>query len=77
MRAQEDGQQQQQQQQKQQDDAAEERRLEALEASARARRGVKADQAEALRGGGRPASSSASSSGMVEWREGELFPQGE
>lgn len=62
------------QQQQQQDD---ERRLEALEAAARARKGVKAEQADAFRGS--PAArraAQAAAGNMPEWKEGQLFPEG-
>jgi hypothetical protein len=54
----------------------EERRLEALEAAAKARKGTKADQAETMRGARSARSSQSSGSGMAEWKEGQLFPEG-
>lgn len=59
---------------KQESSADDERRLEALEAAARARKGVKAEQADAFRGS-RPAQTSGGR-GTAEWKEGQLFPEG-
>lgn len=54
-----------------------ERRLEALEAGAKARKGVKAEQAEAMRPSRPARASSSASGGVAEWKEGQLFPEGE
>lgn len=53
-----------------------ERRLEALEAGAKARKGVKAEQAEAMRPSRPARASSSASGGVAEWKEGQLFPEG-
>ncbi|PRW57443.1 hypothetical protein C2E21_3932 [Chlorella sorokiniana] len=60
-------------QQQQEDDEA---RIAALEAAARARKGFKAEQAEAFRGSRPAKASSSGSGGMADWKEGQLFPEG-
>jgi hypothetical protein len=55
----------------------EERRLEALEAAARARKGLKAEQAQAMRPARSQRANTAGNQNMAEWKEGKLLPEGE